>query len=55
MIKDLTYKQFIKTSKWLVNYKDHTRLGKIIFYIQSPFRYMLFKKVIKNELKKEGK
>lgn len=54
-MKDLNYKQFIKASKWLIKYNELSKLGKIKFYIQAPFRYLLFKRLMKNELKKEGK
>lgn len=49
----LSFKKFIEVSKWLTKYKDKTFFYKLKFYIESPFRFKLFKKEYKAKLEKK--
>lgn len=50
-MKKISYKDFINISKFVTEFKTHSIWWRIKFYIESPFRYLIFKKVYKEELK----
>lgn len=49
-MEKVKYKDFINLSKYVVDFKGHSILWKIKFYITAPLRYLIFKKVLKKEM-----
>lgn len=49
----MTYKEFIKASKHVVNFAKFNFLRRLIFYIEAPLRYKKFKKVLKYTIENE--
>lgn len=49
----MTYKEFIKASKHVTNFKSFGFLRRLVFYIEAPLRYKKFKKVLKITLENE--
>lgn len=52
-MKLLSYKDFKNASKFVIMYKDKTRLQKIIINLLMPYKYYTYKKYMK-ELRKNG-
>ena len=50
-MEEIKFKKFIKISKFVVEFNKMGILYKLLFYIESPLRYLKFKKVYKEELK----
>lgn len=49
MNSKISYKTFVKTSKWLMRYNEKTKLQKLLFNLVLPLKYLKFKIVIGKE------
>lgn len=47
----LTYKKFIKISKYVVGFSKLNFFSRLIFYLEAPLRYLKLGKIYKEELK----
>lgn len=45
----MTFKSFVKWSKFVTDFKHMGFFKKIIFYLEVPYRYLKFKKIYKKE------
>lgn len=46
-MKTISFKKFMQISKWMINFSEKNLIQKLQFYIESPFRYKLFRTALK--------